>query len=105
MSPLVATEPRGGSMGVVMGSPLLGWCKDVGSNKLVLACVVDSIATGEGIAQPLGFSVGFCSCVIFDKGIRVDGSVFHCDTNGILTDTLKGLIARYEHAPPVEVCV
>ena len=92
-------------MGVVMGSPLLGWCKDVGSNKLVLACVVDSIATGEGIAQPLGFSVGFCSCVIFDKGVRVDGSVFHCDTNGILSVSVVLLVACDEHASTVEVCV
>ena len=49
----------GGSMGVVMVFPLLGWCKDVGSNELVLVCVVDSVATSEGFAQPLGFSVGF----------------------------------------------
>ena len=49
----------GGNMGVVMGSPLLGWCKDVGSNELVLVCVVDSVATSESLAQPSGFLVGF----------------------------------------------
>ena len=49
----------GGNIGVVMLFPLLGWCKDVGSNKLVLVCVVDGIATSESLTQPLGFLVGF----------------------------------------------